>query len=457
MTAAIDVGRLLGRGPWTLYQKRLTSLAALAIIFDGFDIQILGFAIPSLMGEWHVARAAFAPVLALGLAGMAIGSAVAGYFGDRYGRRPALIGCITLFGLATVATAFVNSLAALAALRFITGMGAGGAVPNASTLAAEFAPIRMRSTAVKLTIVCIPLGGMLGGMIAARVLPAYGWRTLYEIGGALPLGFALILWLALSESPRFLAQRPGSWPALRQLLVRMDRLVPADGAFEDRTERKTGNRASIRALFGPALVRDTAGLWIAFFFCLGSIYLVFGWLPTMLAAQGLDVATASQGLAVYNFGGVLGVLLWAALITALGSRGPMLWGALGDAVSALAILLAPMHAHGDRTLLLMAVGLNGLLANAVQTAMFALAAHVYPTGIRASGVATAAAMGRVGGILSSLTGAAIIGAGVGAYWGGLAAAMVCSFGGLALVRNHCPRVEKTKPLELLDDEFTSDL
>jgi MFS transporter, AAHS family, 4-hydroxybenzoate transporter len=450
LNSAIDVGELLDRGSWTLYQKSLTALAALAVIFDGFDIQILGFAIPSLMREWHVARSAFAPVLAVGLAGMAIGSPIAGYLGDRHGRRPALIGCVTLFGLATVATAFVHSVAALAVLRFITGMGAGGAVPNASALAAEFAPIRRRPTAVKLTIVCIPLGGMLGGLIAARVLPAYGWRTLYEIGGALPLAFALILRWALPESPRFLAHRPAAWPALSHLLGRMGHAVPAGSTFEDRAEdsaeRRTGGRTPIRRLFSPALARDTVGLWVAFFFCLGAIYLVFGWLPTMLTSQGLDMTTASQGLAVFNFGGVLGVLLWAVLMTALGSRGPMLSGALATAGSALAILLVPMQAHGDRTPLLLALGLNGLLANAVQTSMFALAAHVYPTGVRASGVACAAAIGRVGGILSSLFGAAIIGAGAGAYWGALAAAMVCAFGGLAWVRSHFPALVKDETI-----------
>jgi AAHS family 4-hydroxybenzoate transporter-like MFS transporter len=433
------------RGSWTSYQKSLTALAALAVIFDGFDIQILGFAIPSLMKEWQVARAAFAPVLALGLSGMAAGSPLAGYYGDRYGRRPALIGCVTLFGIATVASAFVHSLLLLAMLRFITGMGAGGAVPNASALAAEFTPVRRRPTAVKLTIVCIPLGGMLGGLIAARVLPAYGWRALYQIGGALPLGFAIILWLALPESPRFLALRPASWPTLSRLLVRMGHSVPGNSAFEDRSERKTGGRAPIRTLLEPPLARDTAGLWIAFFFCLGAIYLVFGWLPTMLTVQGLDVPTASRGLAIFNFGGVLGVLVWAVLMTWLGSRGPMLSGALATAGSALAILLVPIQAHGDRTLLLLALGLNGLLANAVQTSMFALAAHVYPTGVRASGVAYAAAVGRVGGIFSSICGAAVIGAGAGAYWGGLAAAMICAFGGLAWVRSHFPALGKNRP------------
>jgi AAHS family 4-hydroxybenzoate transporter-like MFS transporter len=141
---------------------------------------------------------------------------------------------------------------------------------------------------------------------------------------------------------------------------------------------------------------------------------------------------------VFNFGGVLGVLVWAMLMSVLGSRGPMLSGALAAAGSALAILLVPMQTGSGRTLLLIALGLNGLLANAVQTSMFALGAHVYPTAVRASGVAWAAAVGRVGGLVSSLFGAAIIGAGADAYWVALAAANVCAFAGLAWVRSHFP-------------------
>ena len=138
---------------------------------------------------------------------------LAGYCGDRYGRRPALIGCVSLFGLATVATAFVHSVAGSPFCASSRGMGAGGALPNASALAAEFAPIRPAPTAVKLTIVCVPLGGMLGGLIAARVLPAYGWRTLYEIGGAMPLIFALILWWAFRNRRDFWRYGRTRWPA----------------------------------------------------------------------------------------------------------------------------------------------------------------------------------------------------------------------------------------------------
>lgn len=438
----MDVAALLDEGAWSTYQKLLTVLAALAVIFDGFDIQILGFAIPSLMREWHVTRSQFGPVLAIGLAGMVLGGPIAGYCGDRFGRRLAMIVCVAIFGLATIASAFVHGFVGLSILRFITGMGTGGALPNASTLTAEFAPLRWRPTAVKLTLVCVPLGGMLGGVLAARVLPTFGWRGLYLAGGALPLAFALLLWLLMPESPRFLARIPARWPQLVRLLARMGRRVAPRTGFVDRAEPAGVQRASLRALFSPQLARDTAGLWFAFFFCLGSIYLVFGWLPAMLTARGLDLATASSGLAAYNFGGVFGVLLWAVLLTILGSRGPILSAALACAGSALALLLVPVQAHSGHTLLLACLAANGLLANAVQTSMYALCAYVYPTSVRASGVAYAATIGRAGGLLSSLLGASIIQTGAGAYWYALAGSMVLAFAGLAWVRSHFPAIPK---------------
>ena len=388
------------------------------------------------MKEWHVTRTAFSPVLALGLAGMAVGSPIFGYWGDR--DRPPFgadrLHCAVRDGNRRDRVRPLGN--GSCGLRFVTGLGVGGAVPNAGTLAAEFAPLRRRPMAMKFTIVCIPLGGMLGGLIAARVLPLYGWRMLYLIGGIAPLVFAVVLCWLLPESPRFLAQRKAGWPALSQFLNRAGLPVAPDSVFEDRTERKAGGQAPIRALLSPLHRRDTAGLWIAFLFCLGGIYLVFGWLPTLLSSQGLSVGAASSGLALYNLGGVAGVLLWAVLMTLFGSRRPLVWGSLAAALSAAAVWFAPA------SLLLPSLAVNGLLANAVQTSMYALAAHVYPTAIRSSGVAWCATIGRVGGILSSLLGAAIIGAGAGVYWGVLAAAMVCASVGLAIVSRHVPATDR---------------
>ena len=441
MKQTINVITLLDQSPWTTYQKLVTALAALATMFDGFNIQILGFTIPSLMRDWHVQRSQFGPVLAMGLVGMAIGSLMAGYLGDRYGRRVGLISSILVFGVATFATAFVRGFVGITVLRFFIGMGAGGALPNVSAIAAEFAPLRRSATAVKLTVVCVPLGGMLGGVLAAGVLPTLGWKGLYIIGGGLPLLLAAVLFALLPESPRFLARRPARWPELAALLRRFGHSIGTGTEFEEDQETQGSERVSVRALFAPGFVRDTVGLWIAFFSCLGAIYLAFGWLPSMLTASGLSGSKASSGLAVYNFGGVVGVLICAVVVPIFGSRRPLIFGALAGVASSLGLLLVPIQGQGSNALLISCLGINGLLTNAVQTSMYALAAYVYPTKVRATGVAYSVTIGRAGGLLSSLFGASVIQAGASRYWEALALAMVCTAVGLACVRHHFPAVK----------------
>lgn len=441
----IDSGALIDATQWTLYQKLLTALVACSIVLDGFDIQVLAFSIPSLVTDWSLPRSAFAPVLAIGLVGMTIGGPAFGYIGDRWGRRLAMLGSVALFAAATLATAFIHSIEMLAVLRFLTGLGAGGAVPGASALSAEFAPLVRRPAAVKLTIVCVPLGGMLGGLLAARILPWLGWRALYLIGGALPLLLMILLWAVLPESPRFLAQHPRRWPELAKFLRRIGHSdIQANARFEAPAAGAAGN-VSIGELFaGSGQVANTLGLWITFTFCLGGVYLIFGWLPTLLTASGWSVPEASSGLATYNLGGVCGVLTWAVLAALFGSRRPMLAGALGGAASAVAILFVPAGAAASRTLLIALIGVHGFLVNAIQTSLYALAAHIYPTRIRAFGVACASTMGRISGIFSSLSGSMLIAFGGTAFWGALALAMVLAFIGLAIVRNHIPAAKESR-------------
>ena len=290
---------------------------------------------------------------------------------------------------------------------------------------------------------CVPLGGMTAGVIAARVLPTLGWHALYLIGGGAPMLVALLLLFALPESPRFLARHSEKRSELVRLLGRMGHIIP-DGSIFHSAESHTQSTGAIRSLFAPALSRDTLGLWLAFFSCLNGVYLVFGWLPSMLTARGLNLSTASSGLAAYNFGGVLGVLTMALCVTAFGSRKPMLWGAAAGSASAFLLRFVDIAPSGDHTLLIAGLGLHGLFVNGVQTTMFALASHIYPTRIRATGIACAATAGRLGGLLGSLGGAMIIQAGSGAYVMYLTVAMGGAFLGLALVRNHCPgRAEAT--------------
>ncbi len=441
--ARLDIGYTLDHGPFTGMQKFVVFLAAMAIVLDGFDGQLIGFAIPLIIKEWGITKAAFAPAVAAGLVGMATGMAIAGIVADRIGRRLVLASSVLLFGLATVAIGFSPDVMTIVALRFVAGLGIGGALPSSSTMTAEYSPARARTLAVTITIVCFPLGGMLAGLFAGVVLPLYGWRGLFWIGGAIPALFSLLMFAALPESPRFLARRRERWGELVKLLARMQRPTPAGTEFSDASEAVTAQQgtAGFGALFESTYRRDTIGLCLAFFMVVLSLYSAFSWLPTMLTNEGLPVTLASQGLTAYNLGGVIGALLCAVSINRFGSRRPMIIACVLAAASAFAMM--GLDVKGNSTALIFGFGVHGLFVNAAQVSLYALCAYVYATHVRATGTATALAVGRGGGILSSFIGAAVITAGgASGYLGLLATGMIGAAIALLIVRRHIPPVSE---------------
>ena len=436
----VNVGQLIDEGPWSGYQKLLILGAALTIILDGIDNQLLGNAIPTLMREWSLPRAAFATALATGPFGMMVGGILGGILGDRVGRRTALLMSVIAFAALTLAIAFAGNVTLLAVLRFFAGLGLGGAMPNAAALASEYVPRRQRPFAVTLTIVCIPLGGTLAALLSGQILPRFGWRALFVFGGIIPIVLAIVLFKILPESPRFLASRRDEWPALVRMLRKCGHDIDPGTAFVDAgSGEKTQSRAPMRKLFVPELRRDTIGLFGSFFFCLLANYVGILWIVAMLTGAGFAQVDASNALAAFNFGGVAGAILGALVIQRLGSRITML-GMSGIAVAS-ALVMAVMPPDPQRAFGLIAMfAVTGGLLNAVQTTMYALAAHVYPTEIRATGVGTAVAVGRIGNVLASYVGSfALDIGGVPAYFSTWAITMAVVFASLALVRHHIER------------------
>lgn len=432
--ASYDVMHAIDEGKFTPLQKAMYLLTALAVVLDGFDGQMIGYAIPSIMLEWGVTRSVFSMAVASGLVGMAIGSLISGIIADRIGRKPVLIGSVFLFGAATFMIGHATDVSSIAMIRLVAGLGIGAALPAATTMIAEFTPGRVRTIAVTTAIVCYPLGGMLAGLVAGQVLPVHGWRTFFFIGGAMPMVYALILIFLLKESPKYLARQSSRWDELRSLMTRMAHDVAQAVSFTDGRD-DSAKRGSIGALFQDGRARDTLWLWLAFFMTLLSIYSAFSWLPTMLTTEGLSPALAGMGLTAYNFGGVIGAILCALAMTRFGSRWPMIIWAAMSSVTALALNAVSVTA--DTQIFLLGLGLHGLFITALQCALYALCAHMYPTSIRVTGAAGALAFGRMGAILSSFVGAAMITAGgATAYLNLLGGSMIVTVVGLAMIRNH---------------------
>jgi AAHS family 4-hydroxybenzoate transporter-like MFS transporter len=442
----LDVGPLLDRGTWTPRHSLLVAGTALTIVLDGLDNQLLGNAIPSLMQEWSMPRSAFSTSLAMSPLGMMIGGGVGGWLGDRIGRRSALLASVLTFAALTAVTSAAGSMAALSALRFIAGLGLGGALPNAAALASEYVPQRQRPFAVTLTIVCVPLGGMLAAFLSGRVIPVYGWRPLFLAGGLVPFLLGVILFKILPESPRYLAARRERWTELIGLLRQLGHTVPPDTTFTEAGAVDTGKPPTlVRGLFAPVLRRDTLALFGAFFFCLLANYIGFLLLVPALTGAGFTQPAASDVLGWWNIGGVGGALAGALFIQRFGSKVTML-GLSAIAVASAGILATmPLDPQNMSVLLPMCIVLGGTL-NAVQTTMYALAAHVYPAAIRATGVGTAVAFGRIGGVASPYAGAwALESGGPSQMFTLIAGTLTVVFAALASVRNHIPRHITTRP------------
>ena len=208
--AALENQRLGG------LQLRVAVLCTLVQICDGYDLNSVAWAVPSLIREWHLPPSAFTIAFLWSSIGIMVGALSAGPIGDRFGRRPLLLASLTIFGIASLLSAVVGSLSMLSLLRFFTGIGIGGGFSGAAALTGDYTPHRLRATMIMATFTGAPLGGFLGGQIVALLLAEFGWRMIFVLGGIFPLALLPVLVFWLPESPRFLAARQNLISAQRR-------------------------------------------------------------------------------------------------------------------------------------------------------------------------------------------------------------------------------------------------
>jgi AAHS family 4-hydroxybenzoate transporter-like MFS transporter len=440
-SATVDVDRVLEaaklRGPALV----VLLCAASTLILDGFDIQAVGFVAPALVGDLQVERAALGPALAASLVGMALGAAGIGALGDRWGRRRTLILSTALFGLATLLAAMASSVTTLAIWRFVTGIGLGGALTAATALIAEFSPRKLRPLTIGAIQIGVPIGGMLGAMLAAELIPIQGWRSVFVIGGALPLLAAAVMHFVLPESPRFLATQPQEREALARLLARID----PGGRYSTNDvfvlgEEPRPAESGVRGLFSPQLRWDTAVVSLAFLTNMYAVYAFFSWAPLVLTSLGFELVTAVRGALVFNLAGIVGVIAISWLLSRVGSRRPLAAAAL---LGAVALAWLAWFAADGLPALMSGIAVAGIAINAVQVGLYALAAHVFPTECRTSGVGFSLGAGRTGGIAAALGGGVLLTlSGASGFFGWIAAALLIASVAVLLVRRQIAARER---------------
>ncbi|HEY1934052.1 MAG TPA: MFS transporter [Acetobacteraceae bacterium] len=384
-------------------QLRVVAICGLIQMCDGFDVNSIGWSVPSLTHVWHLAPSAFALAFLWSNIGVMAGALLAGPIGDRFGRKPLLMISMTLFGIASLASAQAPSLQFLAMTRFFTGAGIAGGFAGTVALTGDYTPQRRRALLIMLTFTGAPLGGFVGGLVVSLLLhEGFGWQSIYILGGVFPLVLLVITTLWLPESPRFLAARTNLAPRHAALLQRLS-IAPGQPHAVDLAR---GN--PIRLLFGDGFAMQTTLLWIIFFCSLLDLFLFIFWLPEVLHLIGMTPAQAVFATSLYPLGGILAVLYLGWAIDRLGVRRSLaVHFAVGIVfISTIALVAMPYFA------LLGVVLMSGMTVLGSQTGLNAACGKLYPARMRVSGYGFATGIGRLGGIAAAPLGGFLLARGL---------------------------------------------
>jgi len=333
-----------------------------------------------------------------------IAAMVTGPIADRWGRKWTVV-------LSTIAFAIFATLSARAAtynqlliLRFLTGLGLGGAMPNVVSLASEYSPRRLQRAVVAALFAGMPIGGFVCGMASSAMLPRWGWRSVFLLGGLFPLIVSLLLIVALPESVRFLVIRGRDPRRILRIMTRIAPFTPVHTIGPAGTPAETRSGMAIARLFTEGRAPGTVLLWIPFFMNLLILYFVVSWLPALLRQSGMSVVAGVTASALFSLGGIAGSLAEGPLMNLCGAYLLLL---IEFALCAL-FIGSLAFVSTSYALVCTAAFLLGFCVTAAQAGINALAAGFYPTSIRSTGVGWALGIGRIGSIVGPLFAGALL-------------------------------------------------
>jgi AAHS family 4-hydroxybenzoate transporter-like MFS transporter len=398
----INISRLVDTTRLRPFHIWLAFWCLLAMMADGFDLLNASIAGPALIKQWGIDRAALGPVFSASLVGFFVGAPFFGWFGDRFGRRLAIISSLLFIGVTTLACAFAIDLHQLLWLRFFSGLGLGGVLPNVIALNAEFTPKRLRATMLVVMSMGISLGAAVPGIVGVTLMPTYGWPIIFVVGGLIPFAVGFCMLFAIPDSIKFMVLHGGHDEAVAALARKFDpRLtLPLGTRFVlDRDEGSGVARGSPGGLFRNGWAPVTVLVWLIFVLNLMAHNLLNAWLPMIVQTSGHTVAQGSFAGSLYQLGGSAGGLVIGIMIDRFGLKVLAIMFAV--AVPVLAFTGTP--GISDAVLLTMAF-FSGCVVVGMQNALNAGAGLIYPTSLRANGVGYALGIGRLGSVTGPLLG-----------------------------------------------------
>jgi MFS transporter, AAHS family, 3-hydroxyphenylpropionic acid transporter len=363
-----------------MHTYRVLILCAIVILLEGFDIQAAGVSAPKAAAAFTLTPLGRGIFLSASSVGIFLAAVSGGLLADRFGRRPVVVWGVALFGLFSLTTLWATDLNTLIAARFLTGLGLGAAMPVTIAYASDHSPDHMKKRAVGFIYCAIPIGGMLSGVVMQTATFGTDWKPVYLVGGIAPVVAAPLLYFLLPQS--LAGAKPNPQSSSSQMHV-------------------------LAGLFGPGQLVTTVFLWLATFGTLLVMYLILGWMPSLLKAMHYSESQAQYVQMLYNIGASIGAAAGGYLLDK-----KFLYSTPGTAYVGLAALLAVFGfiTLDYSTTLAAGFGLGATVTMA-QAALYAFAPLCYPPSMRNSGVGAAVAAGRLGTIAGPLLAGSLLGAG----------------------------------------------
>lgn len=402
---SIDLQTVLDEGKFGALRIFVFAVCFLILLLDGYDVQALGAIAPAVMRDLQLSPKEFGLVFGLGGAGVLIGAITFGTLGDVYGRKVLLLVCLAIFGGFSVCMATAISGTELTIYRVLSSIGLGGAVPNVIALASEYTPKRMRASSVTILWAALPTGGIVGSFASAWLTPAFGWPSVYIVGGLMPLVVAVVMILSMPESVVFLAAK-GHAERVRAIIRRLrPELALSDETDVNPIEHVKRQSAPIAKIFQDGRTFGTVTLWVLFFMSFFSILTIVAWSTNLVASAGYTQPQASGVLGWFNFGSLVASVTVGALIDRFGATRilPIYFVATSATIMGIGFTLT-----GPYAVVAAAFVVAGFFAGGSNSGIMALCALFYPATMRSTGLGCSYGWGRVGAMSGPLIAGLIV-------------------------------------------------
>ena len=399
----IDVQRLADEARFNRFHLGVLCWCALIIIFDGYDLAVVGIALPSIMKDLGVDPAQAGLMVSSALFGMVFGAIFMGTIADRIGRRRAIAICVALFSVFTAAAGITHDPLGFALMRFLAGLGIGGVMPNVVAQMTEYAPKKMRATLVTLMFSCYAVGGVIAALLGKGLIESHGWPSVFLAAG-LPVLLIPFILRQMPESMAFLIAQ-GRQAELQRIAAALDPAHrPAEGDVFMLPAQDKAVGAPIRQLFQDGRGFSTVMFWVAFFMCLFMVYALSSWLTKLMAGAGYSLGSALTFVLVLNVGAIVGAVGGGWLADRFHIK-KVLAGMYALAAVSITLLGYRMPTEA----LFLVVGLAGASTIGTQIVANAYAGQFYPMAVRATGLGWALGIGRSGAILAPIVIGVLVG------------------------------------------------